>query len=63
METVTVKDVEATILRCRYCGSLTVEMGGMAQCPKGCPGYFAVLGGCRIPAEGVEHALKTVDRT
>ena len=52
-------DPKAIILRCKYCWHLTVEMGGMAQCPKGCPGHFSVMPGpiIFIPREGVYAAL------
>ena len=45
---------KAEILKCRYCGSHTVGMGGMAQCPKGCPGWFDVIGVVSVPLEGVK---------
>ena len=53
-------DPRAIILRCMYCRHLTVEMGGMAQCPKGCPGHFQLMAGPKIyvPREGVETALR-----
>ena len=54
-------DPEAEILRCHYCGELTVSMGSMAKCPKGCPGRFVTVGtGIRVPRAGVESALADV---
>lgn len=51
-------DPIAGLRRCNYCQALTVEMGGMARCPRGCPGYMTVLGDVRVPREGVKKALK-----
>lgn len=53
-------DPAAEVLRCHYCRTLTVGMGSMAQCPKGCPGRFDTVAECRVPRAGVEAALSDV---
>ena len=50
-------EVKAEIVRCHYCKTLGVTMGGYGQCVKGCPGRFEDVQYARIPIEGVRQAL------
>lgn len=53
-----VRDIEAEIARCNWCGRHTILIGGIGQCEKGCPGYFINVRKVMLSKEGVEEALK-----